>query len=111
MKNTQALNNVIESKRDIEYSSYFVLTNDSFFSHSPVCRGINTLILPCDTRAEAEIVAQNARWRTDQTHVRILSGFAMQRYTLRFTTHVYQLKTKNEYPSWYEDGYFSYLNH
>jgi hypothetical protein len=96
----------ITSIKQIPYSSYFVLTNDSFMSGWGHAQDrINTLIFSCDSLSEAEIVATNARNRTDQTYIRIISGHALQHYRLR-ATHMYQLKDKSSYPSWYKPNYF-----
>lgn len=101
------MNDQITSTKQIPYNSYFVLTNDSFMSGWGHAQNrINTLIFSCDSLSEAEIVATNARNRTDQTHIRIVSGHKLQQYKLRNATHLYQLKDKPGYPSWYKPDYF-----
>ena len=97
----------VTSTKQIPYNSYFVLTNDSFMSDWDHAQNrINTLIFSCDSLPEAKIVATNAKDRADQTHIRIISGHALQRYKLRNTTHLYQLKDKSSYPSWYKPNFF-----
>lgn len=49
---------IVTSTRDIPKAPYYVLCNDSFMSGwGPARDAINTLIFPCATFEEAEIVA------------------------------------------------------
>jgi len=101
------INDIVTSKNDIPYSSFVVMTNDKFMSGWGYAQNkINTLIFLCDTEEQALVVAKNACNRSDQSHVRILSGHKLQRRKLRFCDHVYQIKDKNSYPHWYEPNYF-----
>jgi hypothetical protein len=63
---------------------------------------VNTIILPCADRAEAEIVAANARNRDEQRNVRILN-----RKPALSSGVVYSLMTKEEASRWYEPGGFT----
>lgn len=82
---------------------YYVTTTDKFMSGWGRAEGrINKLIFPCETRAEACVVADNARARKDQLYINIRGTrpyYNAQRYYA-------QVKTRNDYPSWYEEGYF-----
>jgi hypothetical protein len=58
--------------------------------------------LPCSDRAEAEIVATNARNRDEQRNVRIID-----RKSALSSGVVYSLMTKEEASRWYEPGSFT----
>jgi hypothetical protein len=76
---------------------------DSFLSGWGMAEGkTNKLIFVCDSYEQAEIVAQNAESRSDMKYVNI--NINKPRYNSnRYLT---QLKTIEEYPSWYQAGYF-----
>jgi hypothetical protein len=83
-------------------TTLWVLCNDSFMSGWGEARGvINTLIFPCVDLAQANIVADNARRRSDQKYVRIVSHAPRLR-----DGHFYQVKTIEDYPTWYKYGSF-----
>jgi len=85
-----------------EDTTLWVLCNDSFMSGWGEARGvINTLIFPCVDLAQANIVADNARRRSDQKYVRIVGNAPRLR-----DGHFYQVKTIDEYPNWYRYGAF-----
>lgn len=82
---------------------YFVTITDKFMSGWGHARGLrNKLVFECDSYDEALIVAENAENRTDQKNVNICS----RRPWYSPKTCYVQFKTKEEYPSWYEKGYF-----
>jgi len=82
---------------------YYVTMTDKFMSGWGCARGkINKLVFECETLEEAEIVADNARNRTDQKYINICSRkpyYPSSRYYV-------QVKTKKDYPSWYKRGHF-----
>lgn len=85
-----------------EGTTVWVLTNDRFMSGWEQTKGmINTLIFPCKDLAQANIVADNARRRGDQSYVRIVGNAPRLR-----TGHYYQVKTILDYPTWYKYGAF-----
>lgn len=83
---------------------YYVTMTDRFMSGWGKAQDkINKLVFECETLEEAEIVAENARSRSDQKHVSIRTT---KPYYPK-DTHYTQIKTKEEYPSWYKKGYFA----
>lgn len=53
----------------------YVLSNDKFVSGWGRAKGkINTVVVPCETREQAESVAAYARYRNDQKYVRIVTN-------------------------------------
>ncbi len=90
-------------KKDLPDAVCYVLSNDTFMSYSPFSRGINTIILPCDSLKEAyKVVANIAARRTDQKYVRIC---AYHKPRLRFTNHhTYSIfESKQDASSFYKD--------
>lgn len=82
---------------------YYVSMTDKFMSGWGQARGkINKLIFICDSYDQALIVAENAKNRSDQKNVNICS----RRPYYPSRTHYTQIKTIEEYPSWYEARYF-----
>ena len=73
----------------------------------------NKLILLCDNHDEAGTVEQNARDRGDQSHVKITTlGKALAarinagNIDFNHGDHYVQVKTNDDYSSWYKAGYF-----
>ena len=92
----------ISRSSDIPHAPYYVVCDDPFLSGwGPARYLINTLILPCASPAEAGIVRANARARGDMKRVRITTTKPRLR-----PGHLYSLHTKDDYPRWYEAGYF-----
>jgi hypothetical protein len=84
-------------------SKYFVTMTDKFMSGWGHARGkINKLIFICDSYDQALIVEENARNRSDQKNINICS----KRPYYSSNTHFTQVKTIEEYPSWYVQGHF-----
>ncbi len=82
---------------------YYVTTTDKFMSGWGKARGkTNKLIFPCDTYQDALIVVENAENRTDQKFINIRSTKPYYNQEHYFS----QVKTRAEYPSWYQRGYF-----
>ncbi len=93
--------NFISSHNSIPEAKYYVCCTDSFVSRG--CNGYNNrLIFPCASMKEAEIVEDNALARDDQKRVTLCSS----KPKLNLNVNKYQVKTKNDYPSWYVAGYF-----
>jgi hypothetical protein len=82
---------------------YYVTTTDTFMSGWGQAKNkINKLVFSCDDFKQAVIVADNARYRTDQKHVNICSNkpyYNSNRYYVQY-------KTIKDYPSWYVENYF-----
>ena len=82
---------------------YYVTMTDKFMSGWGRASGlINKLIFPCETWAEAKIVADNAANRSDQKYINIRTSkpyYNSNRYLA-------QVKTKDDYSSWYIEGFF-----
>jgi len=97
----------ISRPSDIPNTPYYVLCDDPFMSGwGPARQLINTLILPCASPAEAGIVRANARARGDMKRVRITTTKPRLR-----PGHLYSLHTKEDYPRWYEAGFFKPPEH
>ncbi len=92
----------IEYAAQIPDAPYYVLSNDTFMSGWGHARGhVNTIILPAYSLVEAEVIAQNARSRTDQTRVRIVGNKPRMRRGV-----AYSLLTRETADRWYEPGGF-----
>ncbi len=81
----------------------YVTMTDKFMSGWGMAdRKINKLIFECKDYEEAEIVSNNAHNRTDMIYINICTTkpyYSKNRYYA-------QIKTKDSYNSWYEEGYF-----
>lgn len=83
---------------------YYVTMTDKFMSGWGKSKDkINKLVFECETYQEAIIVAENAEARSDQKHVNICES----KPYYPASTHYTQIKTKEEYPEWYQKGYFT----
>ncbi len=92
----------IQAKKqsDIPEAVCYVMATDTFMSGWGEAAGkLNTVVLPCDSKAEAEIVAENARNRTDMDCVRICSG--PPRVELR-SLHLISVMCREDASRWYE---------
>ena len=91
---------------------YYVTTTDKFMSGWGKAKGlINKLIFICDSFEEALIVENNARNRSDQKYVSINYSLPSYYRKTKGTDYVcgnyyVQIKTKEDYPSWYKVGFF-----
>lgn len=84
-------------------SKYYVTMKDTFMSDWGPAEGKdNILVLHCDTKEEAEIVAENARNRGDQINIRIRDTYYY--YNPKF--NCIQDKTRDDMPLWYKKGGF-----
>lgn len=83
---------------------YYVSVIDTFMSGWGKAEGkTNVLVFECDTKVEAEIVVDNAFNRGDTGEVMMYE----ERPEFDEKKYFVQTKTKEDYPSWYRDGYFS----
>lgn len=82
----------------------YVTMTDTFMSGWGMSKGLtNRLAFVCDSAEEAQVVAENARARSDMKNVRICTTPPRQRLG-----QYLQFKTNNEnYSRWYERGYFT----
>lgn len=91
------MSETITKRNEIPDAPYYVLANDSFMSGWGGARdAINTVVLPCHDREEANAVAQYAESRPEQKRVRIV----LHKPRLRPNV-VYSLLTRNNAPRWY----------
>jgi hypothetical protein len=71
----------------------------------------NKLIFICDSWSEANIVADNASDRSDMIYINVCAN-KPKCYRSTFGSdyessgYYVQIKTKDDYPSWYEPGFF-----
>ena len=93
--------------------NWYVTTTDKFMSGWGHAKNLtNKLIFVCDTLKEAQIVADNAEHRTDQKHVNICGSppsYLRKTFGSDYNVGNYfvQIKTKEDYPSWYKENYFN----
>ena len=82
---------------------YYVTMTDKFMTGWGEAKDkINKLIFACETYEEAEIVSDNARNQGSQKYINITSKKPYYNSNKYYT----QVKTKEEYSSWYKEGYF-----
>lgn len=92
---------------------YYVTMTDSFMSGWGKAQNLqNKLIFICDSYEEACIVADNAEHRSDQKYINICSNkpsYYRSTFGTDYTLNNYyvQIKTKDEYNSWYKENYFN----
>jgi hypothetical protein len=61
-------------KFNVEDAPFYVLANDTFLSGWGEATGkINTVVVPCQTNAEIQVVADNLRGRPDMDNVHVTS--------------------------------------
>ena len=97
------MNDQVTVRSQISDAPFYVLCNDSFMSGCGHAAGeINTLIFPCESHDQALIVEQNARNRSDMRYVRVVAN----KPRLKPLGYLYQVKTPDTYPNWYQVGYF-----
>ena len=81
----------------------YVTMTDKFLSGWGHCEGrINKLILECETREEADIVASNAKARGDMKYINIVYNkpyYSSRRYLAQYVS-------KEDYANWYKPGFF-----
>jgi hypothetical protein len=84
-------------------AKYYVTMTDTFLSGWGMAEGkTNKLVIECDSRREAEIVANNARARSDMKHVNICANkpsYSSSKYYVSW-------HDKSSYPSWFIPNYF-----
>lgn len=86
-------------------NKYYVTMTDNFLSGWGSAKNkINKLIFICDNYKEAEIVFNNASNRNDMKYINICFNFP---YHLNNNKYYTQIKTKEDYKSWYKDNFFN----
>ena len=90
---------------------YYVTMTDKFMSGWGKAPKRNKLIFLCETIEEANIVADNAKRRKDQKYVNVCTrkpGHYRTTFGAEYTLNgdFVQIKTKEDYPNWYKEGYF-----
>ncbi len=81
---------------------YVTMTDKCMSGWGPATGKTNKLIFVCDDLKEAEIVEANAQGRNDMKRINVTPR--MPYYNKR--THYTQIKTKDDYSSWYKAGFF-----
>ena len=82
---------------------YYVTMTDSYLSGWGMAQNkINKLVFECSSYQEAQTVAQNAENRSDMKRVNICT----KKPSYSSTRYYVQFKDINEYPAWYQEGYF-----
>ncbi len=77
---------------------YYVICDDRFMSFWGLSEGkINTIVLGCADYTTAQIVANNARGRSDQKNIKLLD----HKPTLYPTAHYYSIHDESDYKGWY----------
>lgn len=90
---------IITCSSEIPDAPFYVVANDTFMSGWGKAEGkVNTVILPCANRAEADAVARYARSRDEMTSIRILES----KPSLDSGT-VYSLMTRGKALAWYPE--------
>lgn len=101
----------IKYQSEIPSAPWYVTMNDAFLSGWGGAQNkIASYIYPCDSIEEARAVAGNARARTDQRRVAVVSGQSAAGFPQRpklVRGHTYQVVTKDMAPRWYEPGAFA----
>lgn len=105
---------------NIKTGTSFVTCIDTFMSGWGHARNaINKLIFLCESPQEQEAVTENALARSDMRDVRtyppddppfdlrVTKGTDYHIENRSGSAKYVQIKTKDDYPSWYEKGYFS----
>lgn len=69
------MSHTITSRSAIPNAPFYVLCNDKFMSGwGEACHATNTIILPCASLEQAEVVERNAMDRPEQKNVRLVSN-------------------------------------
>lgn len=85
---------------EVPYAPYYVIGHDTFMSGWGEAAGKqNWVILPAETYEEAERVRRNAKSRTDQRRVKIITRQQLQR--MRMGARHWSLMTKSDAGRWY----------
>ena len=93
------MSHTITDRAEIPDALFYVLANDSFMSGwGPASGKTNTVVLPCDSRLDAEVVMQNAEDRSEMHHVRIVDNKPRLRPGV-----LYSLLTKKDSPLWFSN--------
>ena len=90
---------------EIPYCRFYVTMTDKFMSGWGKAKGKkNKLILCANNRAEAEVVARNAKDRSEMQYVKIISGLSPQGHRLRRPQSGIHpsFHGKSDYKTWYK---------
>lgn len=83
--------------------NYWVTMTDKHMSYWGMSKDKkNKLVFLCETYEEAEIVAENAKNQGSQIHINIRTTKPYYNSNYNYV----QIKTKDDYDSWYVKGYF-----
>ena len=90
---------------NIPSAYYYVTCHDTFMSGWGLAEGKkNVLVFLCDSEAEANIVAENAKDRGDQKYIK--THFYAPKGIIRNSRNYVQFKTKEDMPTWYKKAAF-----
>jgi hypothetical protein len=96
------MSTTVEVRSDIPDAPLYVLANDSFMSGWGMAEGLtNTVVLACESYEEAEVVADNARARSDMRRVRIVGEKPRLRRGV-----LYSFMSRDDADRWYRPGSF-----
>lgn len=88
----------------MNYNKFYVTMNDTFMSGWGKADGkTNKLIIECSTLDEVEIVSENAHYRDEMKYI----NWHYKNYPYyNPNKFLVQVKTKSDYPKWFEKDYF-----
>lgn len=82
----------------------YVTMTDNFMSGWGLAKNkINKLIFECKDSLQAHIVIDNAEHRTDMKYINLCYNKPYYNKNRYYP----QIKTINDYPSWYKEGFFN----
>ncbi len=89
---------IVTNRSEIPDAPFYVLCNDRFMSGWGHAEGkINTIIFPCESLDQAEIVERNALNRSDQQRVRIVENKPRLQASVCYSLH-----GPDDYSRWYK---------
>lgn len=100
---------VVDSEGNIiPKAPYYVTTTDTFMSGWGNAEAkTNKLIIPTSSYEEAEIVADNARQRSDQKNINIVQN----KPSYNLNNYYVQVKTKESFEPWFKQNNFRNQKH
>ena len=88
----------------MNYNKFYVTMNDAFSSNFRTDGKTDKIIIECDTLQDVEIVIDNAENRSDMKYI----NWHMKKYPYYNPKNfAVQVHDKNDYPRWFEKGYFN----
>jgi hypothetical protein len=98
---------IVTTATQVPLAPYYVTSIDTFMSGWGGAAGkTNRIILPCNSLDEADVVAQNAKGRTDQESVEILKDIPRDWFR-RSAKQLVQVMHRESSLAWYRPGAFT----